>query len=79
MQDLNVIARQNAAAVERDIPRQLAAGKIVVAEFTGLHFVGYETFSGDNAKKEAEAKLARLNSSGSSTHGRIFWPEGVTA
>lgn len=79
MQDLNVIAKLNAEAIERDIPRQLAAGKIVVAEYTGLHFVGYETFSGDNAEAEAQEKLDALNARKDSTHGKIFRPTAVSA
>lgn len=79
MQDLNVIAKLNAEAIERDIPRQLAAGKIVVAEYTGLHFVGYETFSGETAEAEAQQKLNTLNARNDSTHGKIFRPTPVAA
>jgi hypothetical protein len=43
MNDLNTINRLNAEAIARDIPRQRAKGKYVVAEFNGLNFVGYST------------------------------------
>lgn len=80
MNDLNTINRLNAEAIERDIPRQLAAGKIVVAEYTGLHFVGYETFSGPNAEAEAQAKLAQIECQATG-HGKILRPnqEALTA
>ena len=79
MQDLNVINKQNNEAIDRDIPRQLAEGKTVVAEYAGLHFVGYETFSGPNAEADAQAKVKELESRHDSSHGRIFRPEGATA
>jgi hypothetical protein len=79
MQDLNVINKLNNEAVERDIPRQLAAGKIVVAEYSGLHFIGYETFSGDDAEANAKAKVAEFSARRDSSSGRIFYPTPVTA
>lgn len=81
MNDLNQINKQNNEAIERDIPNQLAAGKIVVAEYTGLHFVGYETFSGENAEAEAQKKVADLAARHDSSHGKIFRPnsEALTA
>lgn len=57
MNDLNVIARQNAQAIERDIPTQQAAGKYVVAEYAGLHFVGYHCF---DKEVDANSKAAEL-------------------
>ncbi len=50
MNDLQTINRLNAEAIERDIPRQQAKGKFVVAEFSGLNFIGYSTHD-----REAEA------------------------
>lgn len=79
MQDLNVINKLNNEAVERDIPRQLAAGRTVVAEYNGVTFVGYETFSGDHAEAEAQAKVAELAARRDSSHGKIFRPEAATA
>jgi hypothetical protein len=74
MQDLSVINRQNNEAVERDIPRQLANGNTVVAEYAGLHFVGYQAFSGPTAEADAQAKVKELESRHDSSHGRIFRP-----
>jgi hypothetical protein len=79
MHDLNQIQNINNKAVEATIPKHLEAGRIVVAEYAGLHFTGFETFSGEGAKAEAEAKLAELNAKGGSVHGKIHFPEGVTA
>lgn len=79
MQDLNIINQQNNEAIERDIPRQLADGKTVVAEYAGLHFVGYETFSGPNAEADAEARVKELEARHDSSHGRIFRPAATTA
>lgn len=44
MQDIEIIERQNNAAVQRDIPNQQAAGKHVVAQYAGLNFIGYQAF-----------------------------------
>lgn len=79
MHDLNQIQKLNNEAVLASIPKHLEAGRIVVAEYAGLHFTGFETFSGDNAKAEAEAKLAELNAKGGSVHGTIHFPEAATA
>jgi len=76
MQDINVIAKINAEAAERDIPQQLANGKHVVAEFAGLHYVAHHVF--DTAEK-AQHKAAQLNAEGGSTHARTFSPETTTA
>ncbi len=43
MHDIATIARQNAQAVEANIPRERAKGKFVLAQNSGLHFVGYST------------------------------------
>ena len=78
MHDLNTINRLTAEAVERSIPQHLAAGRTVVAEYAGLHFVGFETFSGDNADTEAQARADEINSRGDSSHAKIVRPT-VTA
>jgi hypothetical protein len=52
--DLQTINRLNAEAIERDIPRQQAKGKYVVAEYRGLNFFGYSTHSSE-AKANAYA------------------------
>lgn len=79
MQDLEVIHKLNAEAIERSIPQQLAAGRTVVAEYSGVHFVGFSTFTGDTAAADAQAKLTELNSRNDGTHGKIFRPEVATA
>lgn len=57
MQALETIARQNAAATERDIPNQQAAGKHVVAQYAGLNFIGYQAF---DTEKQAQAFAAEF-------------------
>ena len=79
MHDLNQITKLNNQAIEASIPKHLEAGRIVVSEYAGVHFTGFETFSGDNAKAEAEAKLAELTAQGGSVHGKIHFPQGVAA
>lgn len=79
MHDLNTINSLNNKAVEASIPKHLAEGRIVVAEYAGLHFIGFETFSGEGAEQEAQAKLDKLNSTGGSVHGKIFHPGKVEA
>lgn len=54
MQDLNVIAKLNSEAHERDIPNQQAKGNYVVAEYHGLSYVGYSTHA-DEAAANAKA------------------------
>ena len=45
MQDLNVISRQNAEAAEQEgLNAARRAGRFVVAKYTGLHLVGFESF-----------------------------------
>lgn len=46
--------RNDAIVIEHDIPRQRAKGKYVVAEYSGLHFIGYSTHS-DEAEANAKA------------------------
>lgn len=74
MHDLNTINRLNNEAIEASIPKHLAEGRTVVAEYAGLHFVGFETFSGENAEQQAQEKLDRLTKAGGSVHGKIFRP-----
>lgn len=79
MNDLNTITRLNNEAVQRDIPRQLEAGKTVVANYAGLHFVGYDTYEGHDAEAQAEARVAELKARNDSSHGKIFRPKTATA
>lgn len=74
MHDLNTITKLNADAVASGIETSRNQGKYVVVEFAGVHVIGYETFSGEGAKDQAEAKLHKLNTKGDSTHGRLFHP-----
>lgn len=53
MQDLNVINKLNSEAVQRDIPKQQAAGKYVVAQFAGLTFVGYSVHDTEGERNQA--------------------------
>ena len=59
MNSLEVIAKRNAEAIERDIPRQQRRGKYVVAEYHGLHFVGFETFDDERSANEKAAKIGK--------------------
>ena len=60
MNDLNVIQRKNSEASSRDIPNQIAAGKTVVAEYHGLHYVGHEAFDGPDAAEKAAARKIEI-------------------
>lgn len=53
MQDLNVINKLNNEAIQRDIPKQQAAGKYVVAQFAGLSFIGYSVHDTEGARNQA--------------------------
>lgn len=53
MQDLNVINKLNAEAIQRDIPVQQAAGKYVVAQFSGLNFHGYSVHDNERDRNKA--------------------------
>lgn len=57
MQDLNVISKINAEAAQRDIPVQQAAGKYVVAEYSGLHYVAHHVF---DTEVDANAKAIEI-------------------
>jgi len=56
MNDIRQIARQNAEAVRRDIPKLVADGNHVVAKFTGLHYVDCSIHSTAEEAAEAKAK-----------------------
>lgn len=57
MQDLNVIAAQNARAIEGGIKSYQNQGRWVVATYTGVTLASIETFS-DAPSAEAAAKAA---------------------
>lgn len=56
MQDLNVIIRQNAKAVEEFAAKEARAGKYVVARYTGLNFHSYEAFDNERDRNAAAIK-----------------------
>lgn len=55
MQDLDVITRNNAKAVEEHALKTRDAGKYGVAKYTGLNFFSYEDFD-----TEAERNTAAI-------------------
>ena len=76
MNDLNQIRRANNEAVQRDIPNQLAKGKFVTGEYTGLHFVGYHAY---DTLGEAQAKAAEINGRGDSSNAKVQSPHPIVA
>lgn len=75
MNDLATIAKKNADAVERNIPREQAKGKHVVATYNGVNFEGYSTHGtqAEALEKVAEEEL-RLG-----VRTRLFEPTNVVA
>ncbi|CAB4124560.1 hypothetical protein UFOVP61_18 [uncultured Caudovirales phage] len=71
MQDLNIITKLNNEATERDIPNQLAAGKYVAAQYTGLHFTGYTSH---DTESECNAAAAAHVNAGPSNRSQIHRP-----
>ena len=71
MQDLNTIIKVNREAIERDIPKQQAAGKYVVAQYAGLNFFGYSVHD-----TEAERNQAAIDytNAGPSNRTELFNP-----
>lgn len=53
MQDLEVIHRQNARAVEEHAAKEAKAGKFVLTKYTGLNFHSYEAFNDERSRNEA--------------------------
>ena len=58
MNDIDVISRKNAEAAQRDIPTQVAAGKFVVAEYAGLHYISHSVFDDASA---AQSRATAVN------------------
>lgn len=75
MQDLNVIAQLNSEAHERDIPNQQAKGLYVVAEYHGLHYVGYSTHT---SEVEANAKACEIGNE-AGRRARVYAPTAIAA
>ena len=53
MQDIDVIQRQNAQASRAGIERETAAGRYVVAAFTGLNYTDYAAFDTEAERNQA--------------------------
>lgn len=75
MQDLDVIQRQNSQAHERDIPNQQANGLYVVAEYHGLHYVGYTTHA---SEAEANAKACEIGNE-VGHRAKVYPPTAIAA
>lgn len=76
MQDLDVIARQNAKAVEAHTLKSRDAGKWGVAKYTGLNFHSYADF--DN-EAERNAAAAAWNNDGAGHRTTLHNPETASA
>lgn len=51
MDSLDIISRKNSEAAQRDIPAQVDAGKHVVAEYAGLHYISHSVFDDEIAAR----------------------------
>ena len=78
MQDLDVIIRQNARAEEEFANKEAAAGKWVVARYTGLNYHSYKSF--DN-ERDRNAAAIEWNNDGIGRRTRLINPaaEAVAA
>jgi hypothetical protein len=74
MQDIDVIARNNAKAVQDSIPRFLRQGKYVVETREGLHFVGISTH---DTLEQAQAAAAEINNPATGTATTIHPPNYI--
>lgn len=72
MQDLDVIIRQNAKAVEAHASKEAAAGKYVLTKYTGLNFHSYSAF--DNERDRNEAAVDWVNSAPGNRSGHLNPP-----
>ena len=75
MHDLSVIERKNQEAIERDVSAQLAAGKWVVATYTGVTLYSTGVF---DTQGEAEVAFAAERSS-PDVHRKLLSPTRVDA
>jgi len=75
MRDLNQIAEQNLKACQAEIAAATAAGKHVVARYTGLHYASHDEFDTLDAAKKHRDDIDAL---GGSNHGKIFSPAQAT-
>ena len=75
MQDLDQIRKINSEAHERDIPNQQANGKYVVAEYHGLHYIGYTTH---DSEVQANAKACEIGLE-PGRRAKVFTPTHLAA
>lgn len=75
MQDLDQIRKINSEAHERDIPVQQAKGLYVVAEYHGLHYIGYSTHS---SEVEANAAACHIGNQ-VGRRAKVFTPTQLAA
>ena len=76
MQDLEVIARLNAKAVEEHTLKSRDAGKFGVAKYTGLNFHSYADF---DTQAERNAAAAAWNNDGPGNRSTLHDPEVAAA
>lgn len=69
MQDLDVIHRQNAKAVEAHAAKEAAAGKYVLTKYTGLNFHSYSAH--DTEAERNQAAIDWTNSSPGNRAGHL--------
>lgn len=74
MQDLHIINKLNAEAIERDIPAQQRNGHYVVAQFSGLNFIGYSLH---DTEAEANAKSCEIGNH-YGARAKVFHPIAET-
>lgn len=76
MQDLHVINRQNAKAVEAHAIKTRDAGKWGLAKYTGLNFFAWADF--DN-EADRNAAATQWNNQGAGHRTSLFNPEKASA
>ncbi len=76
MQDLNVIAKLNAQAVEEHTLKSRDTGKFGVAKYTGLNFHSYADF---DTEAERNAAAAEWNNEGAGHRTTLHNPEVAAA
>lgn len=76
MQDIDVIERQNARAVEEHSLKTRDAGKWGLARYTGLNFHSWKDF--DN-ERDRNAAASDWNNEGAGHRTKLFDPETVAA
>jgi hypothetical protein len=72
MQDLDVINRVNAKAVEEHAAKEAKAGKFVLLKFTGLNFLDYVAF--DTERERNNAAIEWVNAAPGHRSGHLNPP-----